>query len=398
MMKRLSIVLAAVFAALMVLSMTGCVTTQYEDEQKERIVSEGRGKIETYVDGLNLGPWEMVSCWMMNGAAPNEPIYGGYYLSSLVEARVKTGDRMFTVIADTEDGRIWTNYYMFDIDEAVRDQLRPYCEKYGYTGDFTVAKTSLHYRIVSHDMETKKGKTTDTVVCFDGVIPAEFCQPDEKERAEAFLHDAPLEGFTINYTVRGEGLYMDPRVLTDYLAETGNYIKDPEEMPERPMLDYKINGTCSTGMDDGGTVPAYYYMELTLEGDPVSMPFSLVRRDVRKEGCMMYLYSAADMTGTADSIESCEWEEFGFPFVLEEGRIRFFGDYHGYHPMLYFDGKPPFTEFTRISYSGGKAGEPEALVLQDIGDGKWSLNTTVGARNNKDSYYIFDREQDIEYK
>lgn len=397
-MKRSAIFIIAFFAVLMVLSMSGCVTTQYDDEQEERIVSEGRSVIESYVDSLDAGSWEMVSCWMMNGAAPDKPIYGGYYLSSLVEARVKAGDRTFTVIADTEDGRIWTNYYMFDLNEAVHDQLLPYCEKYGYTDDFTVGKTGLFYRIVSHDMETKKGKTTDTIVCFDGVIPAEFCQPDEKERAEAFLNGAPLEGFTISYTVRGEDMYMDPRILTDYLSETGNYIKDPEEKPKTPVLDYQMNGTCSTGMVDGGTVPGYYYMELTLEGDPSAMPFTVVRRDIRKKGCMMFLYSAAEMSGTADGIGSCEWEEFGFPFVLEEGRIRFFGDYHGYHPMLYFDEKPPFAEFTRISYSDGKAGEPEALVLQDIGDGIWSLNTTVGAWNNKGSYYIFDREQDIEYK
>lgn len=398
MRKFISFIFCIAIATGMILLLSGCVRTMYTEEQDQRVTENGRKMIEAYLDSLPVDNAELTYCGMVNGAAPGMPIYGGYYLSNLVFARFKAGDRQYSVIVDISDGSVWSDYYMFDLQREVHDLLVPYCEKYGYTGDFSVDKVSLYYRVVSHDVETsRKGELTDSVVCFDNMLPAEYCCEDDHERADSFLRNAPLEGFDIRYEII-DGNYMDPRILTDFLAESGNYLSEYEDMPERPNRDYNINGflpeNSGEKQNDGDRYICNWYMSMTLENQPSDMEISIIRRDrVRKDG-FVFIYSAASASVTAADQDNIDWEEHDFPFELNDGVIRYYGDHYVYYPMLVFEEKPEFTEFTRVTYRDGKITDTVQLSVQEIGNGEWSLNSG----RNSGSAYVFDREQDVEYK
>lgn len=41
---------------------------------------------------------------------------------------------------------------MFDLNEHIARQLKPYCEKYGFAGNYHVDNANVYYQFYSHDV------------------------------------------------------------------------------------------------------------------------------------------------------------------------------------------------------------------------------------------------------
>jgi hypothetical protein len=395
---RLAPVFFAVF--FVIFSFTGCMgRDKYTDEQEDKIVEQGKPLLDEFLASLPAKNLEVTSCYITEAAKEGSLIYGGRYPANAVTVNFTADGDKYKAIVDLETGKIYSNYYIFDVNEYIREQLKPYCERYGFTGEYSVQGAKVCVTIHSHDVaiDGKSNKTADSYIDIEDMIPSTFNQADEKERAEAFLADAPLSGFDIDFDIRDDD-FFDPRILTDYLAESGNY--QAERTLNRMWNSYRIYGAKNYDeFPERGVCT--WDIHIDFEGDIKAMPYSVRRIDCYKEGEFCFKYTGAFKQGYIDEYETDELKEHVFPLEMAEGKFSYHA-YAGIEPVtLIFEEKPEYT-FTRTCYELDHrrniiGEETENLILVQNSDGTWHLTP----ESDPDAYYYsytFDKEQDLEFR
>lgn len=384
---------AFVIMILLLVTLTACVVTKYDAEEEKIVEEHGRAMIEAYLETLPE-KCSIESLYMMNGREKGEIIWAGYYLSYVVEAVVKTNSRKFRVYADVKDGRMWSGYYTFDLAEAVETQMKPYCERYDFTGDFKVTNPRLCYRVESPEVDTihNNWEKVDTEVYFYDVIPVEYDLLSEQERIAATLKDCQLSSFNLVCFENGSKPF-DIRILADYLEESGNYISDPDDRDNADGT-YRV----SSYLEEYGREPMTGSLATIVSEIEMRYPiggeatFSMEIYDYVKDQGFEFRYRRAHKEGAVKDIDSCPLTEYQFPLELEEGKISYYGNGS---VMLFFKEAPSFAEVSRVVYKDGKAGEPEKLIANQPAEGVWSLTREA----EPDEYvYWFSGRQEIIFK
>ena len=206
---------------------------------------------------------------------------------------------------------------------------------------------------------------------------------------EKVLSDADISGFDVSFEVT-DGSCLDPRALTDYLEETGNYVKPENERYNDRS--YRLHGSNRSEQADGA-LPEFWSGSVEFDG-PENASFSLTHTETEKIREFYIRYTSGYRKGAAAEYEETEIREYDCPVQIEDNTISFYG---GNEAQLYFSEKPPYTSFTRILYDKGAAMDPEELVLEKKDNGTWSLNRKKDPFV-KSLWYFFDQEQDIKYK
>jgi hypothetical protein len=399
--KRMRVVPLFLAVLFIIFGVAGCMgRDKYTDGQEDKIVELGKSLLEEYLASLPSKNVEAENYFMTEAAEEGSLIYGGRYPANAVTVCFNADGGKYKAIVDLETGTIYSNYYIFDLNEHIREQLKPYCERYGFSGEYIIQGAKVCITIHSHDVAVKgkSNKTVDSYIDIEDMIPAEFNQTDENERAEAFLMKAPISGFNIEFTIQGDE-FFDPRILTDYLAESGNY--QNERTPNRAWNSYEIYGKKRFDKfpEDGVCTWETY---LDFEGDIKTMPYYMRRTDFYKEREFCFNYTAAIKRGNINKYETDELKECSFPIEIKEGKLS----YHVYEgsegATLMFEEKPKYT-FTRTCYEIDykrniiKEKEKENLILMQNSDGMWYL-TPEDSQNTYMYSYIFDKEQDLQFR
>ncbi|NMA93694.1 MAG: hypothetical protein GX975_03425 [Clostridiales bacterium] len=382
-----------------VLIFTGCMgRDKFTEEQENSIVEQGKPLLDEFLASLPAESIEVKGYYMKEAAPLGAPIYAGRLPSNVASVSFAADGERYEAIVDLQSGKLYSNYYIFDINPHIERQLKPYCERYGFDGDFSVRWARVGFTIYSKDVDAD-GDSKNTATSYTDIwdmIPAECNQEDEIERADAFLKDAPISGFEIEYSIQNDD-FFDPRILADYLAESGNYKgaqsweegiknysiygrKHYDKFPERGIYDWKI--------------------DLSFEGDIETMPYSIERSDCYKEREFCFIYTAAAKAGYINEYETDELKEFELPLTIEEGKF-IYRICEGAKPVyLSFEEKPPYT-FNRTCYEIDSRNvvheETENLILVQNKDGLWYL----GPESAPDAYryyYIFEQDQDLEFR
>lgn len=384
--NRIGALAAALFAALL---LCACTVKHFDQAQADEITNQGQALLEAYLATLPE-PCEMGKCAMQQGEKVGSGYYAGSYLSSLVRCTFEAGGRRFTAIADTATGRVWSNYYLFDMNEAVARQLRPYFERCGYTGDIRVTGAETYYRIITRDVPTgdRHHPAADSEVILRNLLPAEFDEADEAERAAAFLSGAPITAFTVTCSDSVETL-LDPRVLGDYLRESGNYLTDADF--DRLNTEYAVFTASAAG--DGDTAAESWLLTLTVEGDPDEAVYSLERRGRRSRYGITVTYTSGACSGRLSDGGELPLEEYDCPVEFEAGRLSYV-EAPGTARLLFAE-KPAYTEFTRTVYRNGQPQEPEALKVVELDGGSYSLD--IEGRTLRFAY-TFGGSQEITFR
>ena len=394
--RNISVFLATFF---IILGVTGCIGhDKYTEEQEDRIVDQGKPLLEDFLTSIPAKNVEAKSYYMTEAAEEGSLIYGGRYPANAVTVIFVADGEKYKAIVDLETGSVYSNYYLFDLNKYIKEQLKPYCERYDFAGEYTVQGAKVCITIHSHDVavDGKNNKTADSYIDIEDMIPATFNQTDENERAEVFLKNAPVSGFNISFSMQDDE-FFDPRILTDYLSESGNY--QDERTRNRGWNSYEIYGEKSYEKFPERGICAWE-THLKFEGDIKTMPYSIKRTDCYKEREFCFTYTGAVKRGNINECETDHFQEYAFPIKIEEGKLS----YHKYDGSelvtLRFEEKPAYT-FTRICYKNDNNNpieeKKENLILMQNSDGMWYLTP----ENSPDAYrysYIFDKEQVLEFK
>jgi hypothetical protein len=400
MSKRLRFVPVFLAVFFIILGIAGCMgRDKYTEEQENSVIHQGKPLLEEFLASLPAEKLEATGYYMTEAAMEGSLIYGGHYPANAVTVNFTADGEKYRAIADLETGIIYSDYYIFDLNKHIEEQLKPYCARYGFAGAYTVQGARVFITIHSHDVaiDGNSGRRTDSYMDIEDMIPAAFNQADEKERAEAFLKNAPLSGFTISFDIQDDE-FFDPRILADYLAESGNY--QSERTRNRGWNSYEIHGAKEYDkFPERGVWRWEIY--LNYEGDIRTMPYSMRRVDCHKEREFCFNYTGAAKCGGIDAYETDKLEEYDFPIEAEEGKFS----YHIYHGIenvyLRFEEKPPYI-FSRTCYEFGPRGniteeKKENLVLMQNSAGMWYLTPEDNPNTHLYSY-VFDKEQILEYK
>lgn len=304
------------------LLLQGCGSESFAKEQAEEIVGKGRPILEEYVNSLP-NEAHITYVGMLNGCREGEPSFNASFPSYIVQATFLAGNKQYTAIVNTEDGKAYSNYNYIDPNELIQRQLIPYLDEYGFNGTYGVSGAFYSYAFVSHQIEVKKGETRDVYVYIDNM-------PDltPVENADEFMN-ASISGFTIEYESENNEVFR-PEILYKYLTDTGNYRKENMRGDNR---EYHIYG--GRGMQnrvDGE--PLRYEMNIVSEGSPDSMTCDLLRWDYKEEDDFCYYFVGGKKTGNIKEIEETEYVEYNCPFVFNDNEVTYVRDeknpYEGY--------------------------------------------------------------------
>lgn len=293
--------------AIFLFALAGCMgRDRFTDEQEKLIVTKGKLHLESFfsvispgVEKLEIGEYHMV-----DAAIEGALIYAGRYPANAVSVTFTADGKDYRAVADLDNNVTYSDYYMFDLDAQLTRQLKPYCERYSYTGDYEVkgagTLVTLHY--TNMKVDNKDDQLCNTYVILENMIPTKFYQEDETERADAYLKDAPVTDFTIWYPMSEEPL--DPRILADYLAESGNC--RVESTRSYVPGEYRICSQRAVEPTDDAGIYGFECV-LTYQGEGKPMEYRLRREDYTKtaEGyTKAYTY---EKYGTTESYATDEW-------------------------------------------------------------------------------------------
>lgn len=385
MKMKLFAIIALIICAVFVLS--GCIPDKYDSKKRAEIEAKGKPILEEYVKSLPAAG-EIIDCKMITGAEVGGNPYGGFFLTNVVSCRFKVGEKRKTAMVNLETGEIWTDYYMYDVNEAVKKQLEPYVRKAGYSCDFTVNGARIYGNIISHDMETthNSGKNVDTVVTFQDMTRSDIVEPDKDKWAEKVLTEAELTGFSISFKSVGGNL-PDVSFLYDYLKDSGNYLKG--DYWDQGLSNYRL----SYNVENDPSV-IYWTVNLEMDKSPDKMTFNVIRGNREKIDDMTFQYVGAALSGDYKEDWGSPLYEFECPVKVGEGIMNYYGTEAG-NVSVFFDEEPKYKEFKRITYTNGKPDEPENLSVKRLDDGRYSLYD--GKKINEDGY-VFSYEQDIKFE
>lgn len=335
---------AALVLAGFAASVSGCVPERYSENTAKAVIEQGRPYIEAYMETLP-DTCSLEALHMHDGIPDGSPVYGPHYESHVVSARIREGNHAYYAYVDLETEKIYSTYYAFDPNEMIAEQLRPYCERYGYEGEYEVSKAAFATTLISHDIKAG-GKTLDVYCSFDKAIPVEYNQSDEHARQSAALQGASIDGFTVTWTLSDDTCF-DPRILIDYLKESGNY-KNVHTREDYNL--YIIEARRPTGTEISGE-PQYSYVEMEYEGDIDAMPYYERRVDYLEVENFCYLYDAYIASGNLE--DGIEGSEYPCPLRLEGSTLRYTADSEDYgrDAGVFFKEDPGYTEITRIRWA-----------------------------------------------
>ncbi len=205
--KRIRFILVFLTVLLLILGVTGCMgLDKYTEEQENRIIEQGKPLLEEFLASLPVKNLEATAYYMAAAVEEGSLIYGGRYPANAVSVYFTADGEKYEAIVDLETGITYSNYYIFDLNKHIEEQLKPYCERYGFAGEYSVQGARVFITIHSHDVgvDGKSNKTTNSYIDIEDMIPAAFNQADENERAKAFLKNAPLSGFEIEFSMQND--------------------------------------------------------------------------------------------------------------------------------------------------------------------------------------------------
>ncbi|MDO4488211.1 MAG: hypothetical protein Q4B67_03895 [Eubacteriales bacterium] len=464
--------------------LSACTKTKYEEPQTNEVTEKGRELLEAYVKTIP-GSGELSEVLMREGSMLNGNTFAGYYMSNVVDGVFTVNGKSSLVVVNVETGDIWTNYIEIDLNAVVAEQLKPYFAAIGYTGEYMVSGSEIATRIISHDVPANKNGSgkMDSAVTFSGLYPAALieklgdlnltsenggilnstpCELDngdyyafrdtaaarvdmktqadtsaEFTKVSEHFKNLGITGFRIDYDLDAtDGEALNHSAIVNYLEESGNYIRDPEnfgryvtyydiyatrdlsgagtlEVAIEAEKDKNILGVCGT-VEDGdvipnGTLRSYgWYETITLKGDGSEDSLSAADFDMSRKSIdtydngMLLIYRSAFKGGYLSKFDEIELNEFGCDIsVTEESFNTSAGSSvkgirltatENTITTVKFKEKPAYTTFERITYSGGKPNDPTALELIELKEGTYTLYS--GDRLDLTGYTL-RKEQDV---
>lgn len=390
-MKNYKLIICSILVIMVCICICGCTPSYYEDDAVGPIEEKARQILETYVQSFGEEA-EITKIGMMTGAQEGSGIYSGYYLSHVCEGKIKAPglDKEILVCVNIEDGSIWSNYdqhrqEFVDPDKVVKDQIKPYFEKYGYFDDYEIDDASIYYYVLSHDVETnKKNKTENTYVEFSNVIPV---------TEEAFSYaNMDLSGFTVYYKPQNE-TYLNSHIVADYLDESGNYVKTDFE-GLHPNMKYELisSGEGSYASYTLDTKKWVTTLELNYD-DIKDMDCSVYRFDRMALDNKILLYCGANKSARIYRIDEKEFEE-SVPLEIKLDGNKLICDDSGAY--IYFMQEPHYSKIIRTTFDHetGEPDEPFRMDITEIRGGLYSI--TDGLLANQNGYYI-GKKQILEF-
>lgn len=377
---------------ILIFTLTGCQgIDRYTRDQEAEIISRGRPILEEFFSTLPVSSVTDTEYHMSVAAQENSLIFAGQYPANAVTVEFKGDGQSYSASVDLETGEIYSDYYMFDLNSHIKKQLKPYCERYGFTGDYRVSGAEVWITIISHDVSVSDNpdKKTNSYAELSGMLPVTYNQPDEDERAAAFLKDAPISFFSIEYDMENGELF-DPRILSDYLYESGNY--KITNTRQRGYESYSIKGR-SNATEFPASGIAAWKITLTPDENFEQMDYSVVRSDFYREDDFCFIYTAGDKYGKLDSYEEDNFSEYEFPIVIGDGIMRYRGYEAAEYITLRFPEKPKY-DFSRIYYTDGEKEDPVDLIPMENEDGTWYITRKDYPDHYKYSYR-FEQDQDL---
>ena len=371
-------------------ALAGCTPSHYTDSDKKAVEDESR---KLFTEWLKTLPeeCEIVSLGMANANKIGENIYSGYYLSHFSHLLFRAGGRSCEAIVNNETGQIWTDYYEIDLNKYVAEQLKPFCEAYGFTDEYIVTDTHIAYRENSHNTPGLSDDDGISEVYFERMLPAEITPENADEKMPEFLHDQWLSRITLWYPQDPETEFS-PQIFLDYLRETRNY-------NETEYSIYWINQV----------TPEYYTViaEAAAKGDaddpgiygPDSGRYGTVSQGELSRGAGLpsaeYVYQefgreeynglTAEYVkkyydGPADGFDPETADTFSCPVVFGDDTVSFDGETN-FFTYLFFYEEPAYTGAVRTMPKDEEK-KDEQLIVREYPGHCWSFD--------KEESYYFD--------
>lgn len=326
-------ILCILLCSLLIIGISACTKERSQTDEAEAIMNKGCPILETYIHSLDENA-NIISCEMMVGQQPHANFsYSTDYLSHIVVSYFEIGNSHYEAYVNIEDESILTNYKMFDVNEAVKEQLKPYFEKYGYTEDFNVTNANLLYVLESHNIiPWVRPLNVHTFV--EGVYPAE-----SKDVNEA-MTNASLSGFTIECDLSANE--FDPHILIDYLKESGNYrVNDDYYLEYKDYHVVNING-----YEENKSVGYDFIIDIYASFD--ESEYCLYQYDYKEINEFSFIYGSKEKTGLIKSFDKDEMIEYECPFSVEDNVVTYIKQTD--KDKLFFKEMPSFNKITRINY------------------------------------------------
>jgi len=388
----------AVLAMLCILSLASCIPDHVSGQYEKETVEKGKAVLTAYLNGIP-GVSDIDDFDMLNAAAVGSNFYAGSYCSDLVECSFKVGGINYKLLVDLETSELYSNYGVFDIDAALARQLKPYFEKYGFTGSYTVKAGTIVTKLVSHDIPDKyAGKTLDTYVTVTDMVPVSLPGNTDEEKADNYLKNTQLEGFTVYYDGSTYDGFIDPRAISDYLADYKNWVRADSE--HYNSSSYKISGMSAEGYAEylaTGNLPASELLTGNRTGavyvldDEMSLSYVETMAGVYEKDGFVVRYEKYKKSGSIEDYEKDEPVIKECPVVIGDGVIEYsFSE--GTSPELLLTGEPADAYIKRTA---AESGEEVYLQYYKLADKLYTLYIeSAGYRK----VYSFDMSQTISVK
>lgn len=176
--KLIALVLAGIL-------LCGCTTSYYRDEDLQALQEQCTPMFVEYFESLGT-PYEMSDRHVVTGRKEDQGIYEGYYLSDVMQCGFQAEGSRYTAYVNIKTGELWSDWQMPQVNAAMREAIKPYCEQYGFAGDFEIKNFGNAYSILCKDVPVSRTKKVDTVAEFDGVLPVGMSDADIQDYAEQY--------------------------------------------------------------------------------------------------------------------------------------------------------------------------------------------------------------------
>ena len=368
------------FLLLLGAAVCACVPTTYNTNDQKEVEEASRKLLTEWLETLPEQA-ELTEVSMVHGWEPGENPYAGYYLSHVSSARFTAGGNNYVAYVNNEDGTIWTDYYGIDVESYLEDLIRPYCEAYGYTGDFRVTSVSPRYDLRSHDITSWRDPVTESevVIAYTKVIPADITNENADERIPELLREAAFEVVDILYASE-EGLSFDLAVLTDYMKENSSTEGKASEvagqngMAEGIFLSVDIQVGDGSGDDRfpqnsiyQGVASGRMFPEAGLD----QSTFRYEEYSVIEDGAIAAEYLAKGWEGSVSEFDRDAIDTRPCPLEIDGNTIRHTGA--NCRVPLYFTEEPEFTKAAYRYPEEDSESEPKELKVVQLENGYWSL-------------------------
>lgn len=196
-------------ASFLLTFMTACTIPNHTEADAKRQEELGRPIIEEYLESI-ADSYEIQRLEMVEARPEGYPMYASSYESDYVFANVTANEKHFYVYANTSTGEVWSGYYSDLIDDILKKQLEPICEKYDITSEFTAKVDEFYYDKL---FEGPDGQSLE--VTLESCLPSDITPETIEKNRNSISEEIRISCFSIYYAFDDEDFYI-PEIADEY--------------------------------------------------------------------------------------------------------------------------------------------------------------------------------------